>query len=245
MDNEKDSLNAHLKDQLFEDRLETLLLRGETSPLRLGMAFDIEPALMVDHIRKVFDNWKQRRIEDIEETRDLRINQMEMLLRKALTEYDKSQQPTTEYQEEIRVCGFCGGKGKDEVVPGDFVTCKRCAGTGKFKIIKTKTIERQGNPAYLKLAQECIIQAAKLAGLGQSMTFNAINKIGEQVDGNTKHEIEMLTFQGAPENIIGAIAAMDQIRAGIRKGHIKKVPSKPVDPKITNPKDNKNDDTEQ
>lgn len=224
MSDQEKQFNKHLMDQSLEDRLETLLLRGETSPHRLSRAFDKEPEEMVLLIRKIFDRWRQRRIEDLEEIRDLRIEQMNMLMRRSLDEYEKSKQPTIEYTEESRACGFCGGAGKDEVTPGEYVKCKKCGGKGEYVVKRVKTTERQGNPVYLKLAKECIESAANLSGLGKTLTYNAINKIGTQIeDGTVKQEIEMLQYQGAPEAIVAAIASMDLIRNGIKNGAVKRV----------------------
>lgn len=237
-DNEK-ILNAHLKDQIFEDRLETLILRGETSPFRLGMVFDIPETEMVNHIKKIFKKWRERRIENIEEIREHRIEQINYIMRLALKEYDESKKPLTKYTEERTPCFICNGKGKDEVHPGEFVSCKKCSGRGHFKKVKEETIQRNANPNYLKIAKECVDAAAKLAGIGQSVSFNMLNKLGQTVDGEVKEEIEMLTFQGATENIIGAIAAMDLIKQGIRKGNVKK-----IDPSVSKPdNDNTTDDT--
>src|SRR5688500_12212555 len=107
MADEEKVVNAHLKEVTFHDRLETLILRGETSPIRLAAAFNCTPEEMVLHIRKVFKAWRERRVEEFEETRQYRIEQMNMLMRYALQEYDKSKQPITEYTETVVPCGVC------------------------------------------------------------------------------------------------------------------------------------------
>lgn len=229
--------NAHLKNLTLMDRLEQLLLRGETSPYRLALAFEMDVRDMSDLIKEVYKSWRQRRNEDLDEIRNLRIEQLQMIMRMALKDYEETRKPKTKVTEEIRPCGFCNGKGKDEVMPDEYVTCKKCNGSGKFKVTKIETVERDPNPQFLKLAQECVVNAAKFSGIGGQVTYNQINKLGEAIGGKTKEEVRMLQFKGAPDQILAALGAMDRIKQGLRKGEIEEV--KPV---ITNPDEEEKDD---
>ena len=90
--------------------------------------------------------------EHIEDTKNLRIKQLDNLLRMAFEGYERSQQgdeqsTTTEKpcsacrgtgtgtesnqkSSELVKCDYCNGDGKEEVKPGKYETCHKCQGNG-------------------------------------------------------------------------------------------------------------------
>lgn len=153
-----------INDMHAENRLERLLLNGVTNQRQLAAAMGVSQQAIGHRIRDIYKRWKEEAKEQEGYLRELRINQLNMVMQKALNAYELSSKIEVNTTEE-HDCGECAGTGQLEEMPGEFDPCMYCSGTGKIEEDVVKVVEQPGDVAYLKLTKELISEMGKLDGI--------------------------------------------------------------------------------
>jgi hypothetical protein len=107
----------------------------------------------------VRDRWREENPGNSAGRRRLRIAQLLNIMRKAMLDYDRSKQAGEDLQFITEPCFECGVR--EEGDP----PCKKCGGKGEYQREMRLTVRgRDGNPAFLAIAQKCISEMARLEG---------------------------------------------------------------------------------
>lgn len=106
----------------------------------------------------VMEHWREEDPGNARRRRYLRIAQLNNIMRKALVDYDRSKQAGEDLQFITQPC-FCDAR-QDGDPP-----CKRCGDKGEYqREMRLTVVGKEGNPAYLAVAQKCISEMARLEG---------------------------------------------------------------------------------
>lgn len=198
--------------------VEKMLVNGVVSVhdvmIRHGISSDDASNLMIK-IRKA---WRERTL-DIDDRRNARIAQLDAIISKANTAFDRSKKDIEKVRIEIVVCENCNGR-KQVGRADDLKTCPACKGSGQQKKESTTIEQSPGDPSFLSVAIAAVREAAKLEGLqvgtervGKSLQSLTM-KLGE--DGRPevielKQELEHFYDDIPEEALLGGLIALDTI----------------------------------
>jgi hypothetical protein len=151
----------------------------------------------------------------------------------ASLEFERSRAISEERVITEKICPECDGKKKETVKVGETVKCAVCKGTGVVVHESLKTKGSPGDPAFLTVAKACIVEAAKLEGLGPATgrfgktVFEETQKVGGELHRTITQE-----FYHAPVDlIIRARATLHEIQQSVRKGDtVKVIEAEVIDP---------------
>lgn len=147
-----------------EQRIEDLLLRGNTSRKKIAYALNLPIIEVANNIEQITTRWTTESIKKASYKRTLRIRQLEHAATLALASYERSRQDieqvTTSYHK--AKCSDCKGTGLIEER-----WCPTCKGTGKITVedVTKRVTGQAGDPAFLRTFKECIVECAKLEGV--------------------------------------------------------------------------------
>lgn len=157
-----------------------------------------------------------------EKQRALRVEQLMAVCYEARNGFDRSRQDSQEYSSVKKTCERCAGMKTvivlDEATNLDTpVDCPTCEGTGSVSIETVKTKGQAGDPSFLRTAQTCITEAAKLDGLYEPRDDPGVGVSHRTAILNIHNEINVADggsnpFKLAPpEMILEAKAAMARL----------------------------------
>jgi len=142
-------------------KVERYLRRGITNQSQIAVALDISQQTISADIKEIYTEWLNSDPEQAKERRAKRIRQLEDLLAEARNGFDRSLSPEETHTEVKKPCTTCAGAGKD---PHE-ERCITCGGKGYVTSISDTAKGRDGNPAFLKVAFECVRECARLEGV--------------------------------------------------------------------------------
>ena len=200
----------------LDSRIERLLLNGHRNQRQLAAAIGISQQAIAKRITKIHDRWQNERIGDIDKTRDYRIRQLEALIQKSLNAYELSSKVERKVEEEFD-CNECKGFKQLEDMPGEFVDCPVCKGVGKTKDMVIQVVTIPGDPSYLKLCKDLIVEVSKLEGIHpqKAMTSMEQRSIIRTSNGTTqeiREEVRKLYYESEDDALVNARAMIDLIK---------------------------------
>lgn len=194
-------------------RIEEMMLKGVTNQHEIASAFNVSQPTVSQWMKMIMDRWGLQET-GTKEQRLLRIRQLEHIIHLAHTEFMRSKKDKEEFRISERECRACRGSGLDEIMPDQWEDCRECDGRGK---LKTQTIivkDNTGDVQYLRVAKECIIEAAKLSGLSNTMIMGAnILKESQGVGGEIERRLETMFIEAPADALVKCIAAVDELRS--------------------------------
>lgn len=147
-------------------KIEKFLRRGYSSQWEIAVALGIPQRRVSYYIRYIYDKWRKEAPEEYARKITVRIRQLENIMQEAYLAYDKSKRGEETQSWITRPCSACAGA---EDVQGNGMApdaaCSECNGTGKVTTMHAAIKDSAGDPAYLKVAQDCIKQCAHLETL--------------------------------------------------------------------------------
>ena len=225
---------AHLIREMDDEiRMERLLLNGHTNQKQLAAAFGISQQAVGHKIRNIYDRWAEEAEDQSDVLRELRINQLNMLMQKSLNAYELSSKIEVPYEEEYE-CPECRGHKQMEEMPGEFAPCPVCSGTGVVTEDNIKVVEGPGDVAYLKLGKELIIEMSKLSGVypqgsGLRTSAKAVMQTTSLIDdAGIRQEVSRLYYESDSEDVITAKAIIDEIDRQRKALAKKKTPNRSI-----------------
>jgi hypothetical protein len=198
--------------------VEKMLLRGITNYGEMAAHCGVSINTVLKDVKFIQENWLNDSREHAQSRAALRVKQLEGVIAICHTAFERSQMPVERTVIVEKVCQDCD----QGFVPGDeegkSKVCPKCK--GKCKII---TEERHieglpGEPSYLKVIKDCIVECARIEGC-HPRPDSKITKSLERVrlpDGTIMERLEELTeqYNAMPiELIVEAKAALDKIKA--------------------------------
>jgi hypothetical protein len=234
-------LIARQRQIYYEEQIrkaESLILKGVTSPLEIGIALGRERKDVEKICRTIYERWKADPNQDIQDKKFLRSKQLENVLQKAHAAFDRSCRDTEEFSTEERICSNCNGRKqfKDDKTADGFVDCKTCNGVGRVIIEKVKVTKKVGDPAFLALAKEVIKELAKIDGIVTDTKVTVKNTLVTQalaVGGEVEQSVRELYLEAPTETLLKAKLLLEELDLAEKK-KIQTVKSQPgvivVDP---------------
>lgn len=208
------------KKQKIKERLEELLLRGETNQSRIAAAFGVTQPTISRYIKEIVADWKKFGSETSQENRAKRIKQLELIASNAWRSFEISQQSKIETEIKTKKCPDCvEGKTRNEFEEEE--TCESCQGTGMITV-ETQTQEgKPGDATFLRTVKEVLVELSKLEGLYPTSGGKLAKLTEESIEGAVDKRVQRLTYEGPVEDIIMAKAAMDKLKQNINDGTAK------------------------
>lgn len=196
-------------------RLEQMMLRGITNQHDIAAAFGVAQSSVSNWMKEVYTAWAEADAQDSIAERTVRVKQLEYILTQALNSYDISRRDAEEWEVTERPCESCGGSGK--WLPKDSTEtkpCRGCNGKGQIKSERTKSKAQAGDPTFLKVAKDCIVEAARLKGLYPvKMTVGrSLMQTSADAGGEFQKRVETLFFEAPVDLIIQAKAMLEELK---------------------------------
>lgn len=194
-------------------RIEEMLLRGITSYEEMASAFGVESSIIASEVKDIRARWRQSAGENTEELRALRVKQVEKLAQLALNSYDRSRMDSEEFTITEKICDNCSGKGLIRTEGVGNSECASCGGLGKNVVETTRIKGQPGDPAWLRVAKECIVEAARMEG-SYPTPASAIRRTvqSENIDGEIRTQVDEIYYHGPVELILKAKSTLDDLR---------------------------------
>lgn len=197
-------------------RIEQMLLRGIKNQADIARAFGVSECIISQDVAEVRRRWGERDPDERDKQRQERLVQLEGILQQAMNAWDRSRKDIEDFKIQVTACEGCGGTGTyANKVSGINEPCRRCGGKGK-QVIETTTVkESPGDPAFLKIAKECIMDAARLQGVVAEGKVGVLRAVAESegVGGKMRESIELLYADCPPDDLIGAMVALDKLKS--------------------------------
>lgn len=195
-----------------------MMIRGIKNQSEIASAFGISKVQVCKDMAEIRKSWMKRDPDAKEQLGKERVVQLESLLQKAVNAFDRSR-----IDEEFRVvaaqCDRCGGTGLHDK-DGISEPCRSCNGQGKIVTQTTVTRESPGDPAFLKIAKDCIVEMGKLQGLypekAGSLTVGSVRTITETegVGGAVREQVEQMYVSAPRDLLLAAMSALDNLKHG-------------------------------
>ena len=197
--------------------MELMVLQGVTSRKALATAFGINEDKVKQMLADIRAQWEESRPTDIEEARTLRGRQFDYLMMQAMKSFEMSRVGPDKTSYETRICLNCEGEGQEEDGPGEMVPCSECSGTGEVEIESTSPTALPGNPKWLALAKELVVERGKLDGAYPgNMTMSKVVKHSREIGGEDgKHiqtEVQEMVIKATPDALIEAKATIERLK---------------------------------
>lgn len=189
--------------------LEKRLLRGVCNEADLAYIFHVTEEVIHERIQIIKRNWRHNLGKSSKGERARRIRQLDLIIETAWASFERSRQDEEEVSTTSRNCPDCNGSGEDENTQ-----CPTCEGTGKQTVETRKIRGQAGDPAFLRVVKEAVVEITKLQGLyprQQGSKLQAV--IGKLNDDGTMRAMISTVYADAPaDQIIRALAVLDEIR---------------------------------
>lgn len=165
------SLDGVLTRQQRLNRISDLINRGCTNMSQIAGALGVSVATISLDVKCILRGMERQQRISRDRKRALRVDQLMAVAYESRNGFDRSCKDTQEHISAQKLCMQCGGMKVHIVTDDDSgldtpVDCMVCSGTG---FVTEKTVKRKrkkaGDPAFLRIAQVCIREAAKLEGL--------------------------------------------------------------------------------
>jgi hypothetical protein len=195
-------------------RIEDMLLRGIKNQAVIARAFGVSECQISKDVTKIRERWGQRDPDKKEMQKQERLVQLEDILRQALNAFDRSRRDIEDYKVIVTPCEGCGATGNYTNKDGMSEPCRRCGGKGKHVQETTTVKESPGDPSFLKLAKECVMDAARLQGVVTDGKVGMLRTVAETegIGGTTRESVELFYADVPADDIIGAMVALDKLR---------------------------------
>ncbi len=127
----------------------------------MAARFGVTVETIGSDVKAIYDDWLHTAPAKARVLRARRVKQLEGILQKAINSFEKSLKDNEEEQWMVRPCSKCAGAEPDLDEP----PCKECRGKGEVRSRSGKIKGTSGDPAFLKVAEDCVKEAARLEGL--------------------------------------------------------------------------------
>lgn len=202
------------------DRIEQMMLRGIKNQAAMARAFGISECMLSKDVALIRKRWGNRDPDERELQRREHIVQIEDILRLSLNAFDRSRKDIEEFSISIRPCDNCNGAGRvTNRATGVEEMCRLCGGKGKSVTEVTKVKETPGDPSFLKLAKECVVEVARMQGVYPDGKIGVLSRITETegIGGNIREKTEELYLTAPTDTLIEAMAAIDRLKRSNKK----------------------------
>lgn len=221
---------VQVMDMKRKRRIEEMLLSGIRCNDQIASAFGVHTNTVQKWVKQIKDRWREEGEATSEENRQLRIKQIEHIHTMALNGYRRSMvdsQETTYKDEDCQICNATG-KVKSPTDKSRMIVCQRCSGEGvrEIEIVKVKG-NAPGDPRFLKLAVDCVLECSKLEGNQVTRGVVAGRRLVEtatSIGGEVKDTVHEVYFDGPSDVIIEAMKAYETFQEGIKSGRLKRIP---------------------
>lgn len=205
--------------QRRQARIEEFLVTGVTSHRAIALALGVDEVTVTSDIKGIMERWVGERPRQNRIKRERLIRGLEMIVRSAYVEFEKSKQSqeTLSTTHEPKRCEYCGGSGQVKSRT-KVAKCKRCEGKGEVltEVVTKKVSGQCGDPRYLQVALACQREIGRLQGLGQARRELTKNIKNEQKHLHVHMNQVLSRWENAPpEVLLQAKALVDKIGGSI------------------------------
>lgn len=205
-------------------RIAEHLLNGINSTSQLAASFGVTQVQINVDIKAIRKQWIQERPKKARDRVTLRVSQIEQIHRMLIVDYLRSRNDKEEITTTYRTCDHpkCQGGFHVDKVSLRKTVCHRCNGDGQIELVTKKETRQPGNPVFLSIAKECLVECARLEGIHPSTASRVRNEARKILpDGTVLEKIEEIyqTKEMPYEYIIDGLTRLDQLQADIRAGH--------------------------
>ncbi len=148
-------------------RIMDLWTRGCTSKSQIAAAVGVTPIVVSRDLKCLMRGWIRESSLEMREKLELRTQQLMAIAYEARHSFDVSKMPQRQVHRVEKDCDYCLGIGSVDYDDGIEITCPGCGGGGKTVTETVKVTESCGDAQFLKVAEHCVVEAAKLEGLYQ------------------------------------------------------------------------------
>lgn len=183
-------------------RVAEMLLTGVTAYTQMAVALNTSEAVIRNDVRAIRTTWLKEEPKKHREKVITRVRQLERVVALASNEFLRSQQDKIETT--LEPCpneGCFHGLIRQE--DGSNKQCNECNGDGFVKTA-TKVVKRDGNPAFLHIIKDTLVEISRLEGIHPA-TVTALRKTAREMlpDGSVKETVaELFAYADAPVDII-------------------------------------------
>jgi len=211
---------VHYEEQIR--KAERLICNGITSPREIGIALGIELRFVHAISKNIYERWRADPNQEIEDKRNLRSKQLEVVLQKAHQAFECSRKDVEEFSTEESVCRACNGRKqfKDETSASGFSDCKSCNGVGRIITEKVTVKKKVGDPAFLALAKEVVKELAKIDGIVQDKKVTVNNTMitqSMQLGGEVEQSVRELYVEAPIETLMKAKLLLEELDLAEKK----------------------------
>lgn len=200
-------------------KVERMMLRGIKNQTHIAAAFGVSHVMIKRDMDEIRKNWKGRDPDEAEARVTERIVQLEGILQLALNAFDKSSKNETEQSISRKLCDRCGGNEVIQVSPGVKKVCPSCGGEGVQTTTVVKVRESPGDPAFLRVAKECITECSKLRGLYPNVRIGMVKSVVEEegIGGPIRRSVMEMYATAPADSVIEALSALQGVRQRIKE----------------------------
>lgn len=199
-----------IETQRKKNRLEELILKGNTNQIQLAAALNVSNTTISTWIKDIRKDWKEREIVNLDEQRRFRIKQLEHVSTLAFNGFDRSRKSKEEISLVEEICPRCDGKGsytRNELTE----PCMVCSETGRVVKEKISVKQSPGDPAFLKIAIETIREIGKIEGVYPVRENNKLLLSATKVNGEVRERIAAI-YSDVPDDLLAeALATIDRV----------------------------------
>jgi hypothetical protein len=197
-------------------KAERLICSGITSHREIAIALG-KPCHEVDKICKtIYQRWRDDPNQDVQDRRQLRCKQLEVVLQKAHSAFERSCKDVEEFSTKQSVCRACNGRKqfKDDTTASGYSDCKSCNGVGMIITEEVTIRKKVGDPAFLHLAKEVVKELAKIDGIITEKKVTVNNTLVHQsmtLGGEVEQSVRELYSEAPIETLMKAKLLLEEL----------------------------------
>ncbi len=197
-------------------RMREMYLRGITNRQEIAAAFNISQPMVCQDWKLIQKQWDEEDEKITKRKRRTAVNRILDVYREARLGFDRSRKMAQEvhYRERKEQCVACRGTGMKDADEDSGEWCKNCEGEGSVQIGVTTTIHKgqAGDPAFLRVAQSCINEIARLEGLHKTVKKTDASTLSGRVLHVHAGADHSDYLKASTDSIIGAMTAIEKLR---------------------------------
>lgn len=214
-------VSLHRKQQqvYYEEKIrkvERLICNGITSTREIGIAVGLIPKEVSKICAIVYERWKADPNQEVQDRRLLRTKQLEVVLQKAHSAFERSCKDVEEFTTKQSVCRACNGRKqfKDDTTASGYSDCKSCNGVGMIITEEVTIRKKVGDPAFLHLAKEVVKELAKIDGIVTEKKVTVNNTLVHQsmnLGGEVEQSVRELYTEAPIETLMKAKLLLEEL----------------------------------
>lgn len=214
-------VTLHRKQQqvYYEEKIrkvEKLICNGITSAREIGIALGLIPKDVAKICAIVYQRWRDDPNQEVQDRRQLRTKQLEVVLQKAHSAFERSCKDVEEFTTKQSVCRACNGRRqfKDDTTASGYSDCKSCNGVGMIVTEEVTIRKKVGDPAFLHLAKEVVKELAKIDGIVTEKKVTVNNTLVHQsmnLGGEVEQSVRELYTEAPIETLMKAKLLLEEL----------------------------------